>query len=162
MTASTSESMRSAERSRLERTTASTEAASMTMAVSLLCRPGAGYAVPAGELLAGVDVIGHELRAGGGGQLVVGVLALHLVLDIVGGLRHLADVVEVAADADQQGIGPHQVGRPLRQVADDNAVVKRPRRLLLQPPQQGGGHLGQLEELRSGGDAEHQAEDDGG
>ena len=113
------------------------------------------------QLQAGVDVIGDHLRAGGGRELVVRVLALHLVFNVVPRLGHLADVMEVAADPHQKRVCAHPVGRPLPQVADDDAVVKGARRLLLKPPQQRMVELGQLHELHTSGDAEHQAEDHG-
>ncbi len=120
------------------------------------------YAVALGQIEPGLDVVGDHFGAGRGRQLVMGILALDLVLDVVHGLGHLADVMEVAAHPRQQRVGAHQIGRPLGQVADDDAMVEGAWGLLLKPPQQGVVELGQLHQLHAGSDAEHQPQYDRG
>ena len=67
---------------------------------------------------------------------VVRVVAAKLVFDVKARLDDLAEVVVVAAHPHQQGIGAHQIGGPLRQVAHDDAVVKGAWCLVLEPAQQ--------------------------
>ena len=118
-----------------------------------------GKVVARRQLQAGADVLGDHLRAGQRVEPVVGVMAVHLVLDVEAGLDDLADVVEVRADADQQRVGAGEVGGALGQVADDDAVVERAGRLLLQLAKERMAELGQLHELDAGGDAEGRAQD---
>ena len=90
----------------------------------------------------------------------MGVVTSQLVFDVVARLRDLAQVVVVAANADEQRVCADQVGGPFAKVADDDAVVERSRRLVLQLAQQGRAELCQLHELHPCGDAEEGAERD--
>ena len=84
----------------------------------------------------------------------MGVASRHLVFDVVAGLLQLAHVVEVAADTDEEGVSADEVGRPLGKVAQNHAMMERPRRLVLEPAQQRLVELGQFHELDAGSDAE--------
>ena len=96
----------------------------------------------------------HDLSAAPEVHLVVRVAPRHLVLDVISRLPQLTHVVEVAADADKEGVGAGEVGRSLRKVAQDDAVVECPRGLVLEPAQQRLVELGQFHELNPGGNAE--------
>src|SRR5207247_9826749 len=91
-----------------------------------------GQAVTTGQLEADADMFGDEAGTDVRLKLVVRVRGVDLVLDVVLGLRDLADVMKVAAHAHAHGISSDQVGCALGKVADDHAVVEGGGRLLLQ------------------------------
>src|SRR2546426_3749138 len=82
----------------------------------------------AGQLHSFGDVPADDLRAHLRRQAVVPVLAL-LVLAEVQRVLALADVVVVRADAREQGIGADRARRSVDQLADQDAVMVRARRL---------------------------------
>ena len=74
-------------------------------------------------------------------------------------VRQLADVVVVRRHAGDERVGADRLGGPLREVADHQRVVVRPRRLDEEPAQERLRRVGQLEELEDGQDPEQVAED---
>ena len=82
-----------------------------------------------------------------------------LVLDEVVRLQHLADVVEIAADAGQQRIRPDRLGGRLGQRRHGHAVRVRPRRPTDQLLGQRVRAVGQLQQADLGDDAEQPLDD---
>ena len=111
------------------------------------------------QLHATAHMLADDARAALRLQLVVRVVAAELVLDVVAGLEHFADVVVVAAYAYQQGVRAHEVGRALRQVPHDDAVVERARRFVLQPAEQRRVQLRELHQLYARRHAEQRSDD---
>ncbi len=76
-----------------------------------------------------LDVADDDQRAEGRLEIVVAILA-GLVFDEVLRLEHLADVMEIAADADQKRVGADRLGRRLGERGDGDAVRVGSRRPL--------------------------------
>ena len=86
-----------------------------------------GQVVLPAEVDAVLDVADDDQRAHRRGQLGVAVGRPDLVLDEVVRLEHLADVVEIGPDANQQGIGADALGGRFGDRADGDRVVVRAR-----------------------------------
>ena len=81
-------------------------------------------------------------------------MAADLVLDEVVRLEHLADVVEIGPDADEQGVGADPLGGGLGDRADGDRVVVRARGAADQLLEQRVGDVAQLEQADPGDDPE--------
>ena len=114
---------------------------------------GLRQAILLGQGHAVLDVADDDERAQGRLQGVVAVLA-GLVLDEVVRLEHLADVVEVAADAGQQRIGADGLGGRLGQRRHRHAVRVGARRAADQFLQERMRAVGQFQQADVGDDAE--------
>ncbi len=112
-----------------------------------------GQAVLLGQGDAVLDMADDDQRAQGRFEVVVAVFA-GLVLDEIVRLEHLADVVEIAADADQQRIGADGLRGRFGQGRHRHAVRVRSRGAPHQFLQQRMAAVGQLEQADIGDDAE--------
>ena len=111
-----------------------------------------GQMVLPAQVDAVLDVADDDQRAHRRRELGVPAGRTDLVLDEVMGLEHLADVVKISPDADQQGIGPDAFGRRLGDGADRDRVVVRARGAADQLLEQGVGVVAQLEQADAGDD----------
>ena len=94
-----------------------------------------------------------------GARLAWRLVGADLVLDEVVRLEHLADVVEIGPDADQQGIGADPLGRRLGDGADGDRVVVRARGAADQLLEQRVGVVAQLEQADARDDPERVLEE---
>ena len=113
-----------------------------------------GQVVLPGQVGAVLDVGDDHQRAHGRHQRLVAVVVVPLVLDEVARLEHLADVVEVGADADQQPLGADALGGRLGDRGHGDRVVVGARRAADQLLQQRMGHVAQLQQAQVGLHAE--------
>ena len=113
-----------------------------------------GQVVLPGQVDAVLDVADDDQRAHRRRQVGVAVGGAGLVLDEIVRLEHLADVVEVRPDPDQQGVGPDPLGGGLGDRADGHRVVVRARGAADQLLKQGVGDVAQLQQADAGDDAE--------
>ena len=82
------------------------------------------------------------------------ILPAHLIFHEIVGLMNFADVVIIAGDAAEEGIGLDGVGGRFGEGRDAVAVVVRSGRFQRQPPQQGMAGIGQFQQGHARGDAE--------
>ena len=75
-----------------------------------------------------LDVSDDHQRAHGRLQRLVAVAFGTLVFDKIRRLEHLADVVEIGPDADEQAVGADGIGRGFRDRSDVDRMVVRARR----------------------------------
>ena len=96
---------------------------------------GCGQAVALTELHAAPHVVLDHSGTLQRFQLVAGVPPVRLVLDVHVRLRQLADIVVVGANPHKQRVGADASGGALGHRRDEQRVMERARRLLLQPQQ---------------------------
>ena len=105
-----------------------------------------GQVVLPAQVDAVLDVADDDQRAHRRGELGVAVGRADLVLDEVVRLEHLADVVEIGPDADEQGIGADALGGRLGDGPDGDRVVVGARARRTSSWSSGMGVVAQLEQ----------------
>src|SRR5262252_5756979 len=93
------------------------------------------------------DVIGQNERRHAWAQAVMAIAHVGLVLDKVGGAKHLSDVVIITSDAGKQGIGAYGLRGSFSKEPDHYRMVVSAWSTLSQLPEERQIEVGKLEEF---------------